>query len=360
MSSVYWHAAYAGKLSTLDCVQITSNFQAGGKFDTLSATQAQYGVFYYYWENTVASSIMPNLLSNTQYSYVLCPTNQLGIIGTATNGTFTTSDNGAQIYEVVISFKAKVTQAALPAIACLFMNYFQLPNLNVVFMDGTTCQSATYIDDNSTYNYQAISLFVYGDRRTDTPSTLYTALSDAINELAVQTVSTFTGTFTEALRSGNVLINYISTTLNSATQQAEPVLDDSKIQTSSDGKSLTISGFSLTSGNGYVYAIASLGGINPPTYNLVRAKQNATKFTVPGANVRYTGTPVSLKIKGLAQNTSYNVYYYASNEDLSQYGKVTDVKYVIAQTGLISATVSAANLVVNIILLLSVILFMIA
>jgi hypothetical protein len=218
-------------------------------------------------------------------------------------------------------------------------------------MDGTTCQKPSYIDDNSTYNYQQISLFVYGDRRTDTPSTLYTALSDAINELAVNSVSTFTGTYKEAMRAGNVLIHYISTTLKSGTQTPNPVLDDTKIQFSSDGTSLTISGFAVTSGNGYIYAIASLGGINPPTYNLVRNKQNATKFTVPGSNVRYTGSPVNLVIKGLQQNTTYNVYYYASNEDLSQYGKVTDVRATTAKTGLIAATVSAGNLVVNMILL---------
>ncbi len=130
---------------------------------------------------------------------------------------------------------------------------------------------------------------------------------------------------------------YQSVVLASAASYLDPEITGT-VTTSSTNDTITLSNLELSSGNGYFYAIADQGSLIYPTYSLIRAKQNATKYTIPGANAHYTGTPTSLTIKGLAQNSTYHVYYYASNEDLSGYGKVIGVEHVLVTTKPTEAT----------------------
>jgi len=128
MCTIYWHVAYQGQLTTTDCEKIRSKYSEGKAFDEFSATQEQYGVFYIYQENVNDVQILGNLLSQTAYSYVLCPSNQSNSLGTATNGTFITDDNGARIQQLEFAFSEPITRDQVQALCCLFKNVFNLPN----------------------------------------------------------------------------------------------------------------------------------------------------------------------------------------------------------------------------------------
>jgi len=129
MAGVYYHIAYEGNLTTHDCLRIRENYEVGTPFDPLSADQAQYGAFFVYNENQIYQFEVDNLLTGQSYSYILCPFNQLDVVGDSTNGTFTTDDNGAGSYVLAFIFAKPITRAQLTAIICVFSRNLELPNL---------------------------------------------------------------------------------------------------------------------------------------------------------------------------------------------------------------------------------------
>ena len=203
---------------------------------------------------------------------------------------------------------------------------------SVVAIDGTTCTTPSYFDSFEEYDYENVIIYVYGDRRTDAIDTLQTKLADKINELSLITSSEFKAKFQDTMRSGGMDGIYQGVTLSAASSYPNPVLTG-EVGYIATNETITLTGLELSSGNGYFYAIADIGSKVFPTYDYIRAKQNATKYPAPGANTHYISpTPARLTISGLSQNTTYNIYYYASNEDLSGYGRVTDVQYLQATT----------------------------
>ena len=129
MAGVYYHIAYEGNLTTTDCLRIRENYEIGTPFDPLSADQAQYGAFFVYNENKTYQFEVDNLLTAQSYSYILCPFNQLDILGDSINGTFTTDDNQAGSYVLAFIFAKPITRAQLTAIICVFSRNLELPNL---------------------------------------------------------------------------------------------------------------------------------------------------------------------------------------------------------------------------------------
>ena len=128
MASVFWHVAYQGKIIT-DCLRVRAKYNEGFTYDPTSATQAQYGVFYVYDETVANSYQITKLISNQAYSYILCPSNQLDVMGGSTQGTFTTKDNQASLYQVILKFSQTITQSQLTSLVCFFNTQLQLPNL---------------------------------------------------------------------------------------------------------------------------------------------------------------------------------------------------------------------------------------
>lgn len=210
----------------------------------------------------------------------------------------------------------------------MFINFSNLSS--VVAMDGTTCNTASYFDSFTIYDYKSLKIYVYGDRRVDTTSTLQTKLADKINDLSLVTSSEFKAKFQDTIRSAGMDSHYQSISLASAASYINPVLTGTVTHTVTNA-SVTLTGLQLSSGNGYFHAIADLGA-TAPSYSLIRSKQNTTRHTVPGSNTYYDGNQATLTITGLQQNTTYNVYYYASNEDLSGYGRTTDVQHLQIKT----------------------------
>ena len=129
MTSVYWHVAYKSKLSTFDCLRIRQKYEEGFTFESTNANQDQYGVFYVYNENQTTTFEIGNLLTSQQYSYILCPINQLDSVGSSIIGVFETQDNQARLFEVIIGFSQSITRDQLTELVCLFSTELQLPNL---------------------------------------------------------------------------------------------------------------------------------------------------------------------------------------------------------------------------------------
>ena len=128
MASVFWHVAYKDEIIT-DCLRVRAKYNEGFTYDSTSAIQAQYGVFYVYNETIKNSYQITNLLSNRVYSYILCPSNQLDVMGGSAQGTFTTQDNNASPYQIILKFSQSITQSQLTSLVCLFNTELQLPNL---------------------------------------------------------------------------------------------------------------------------------------------------------------------------------------------------------------------------------------
>ena len=113
MSAIFYYFAYHGNLETMSCTTIISRYSQGNLYNSLNAFQQQWGVFYIYNPLLYSTQTASNLLSNTQYDYVLCPLNQLEMIGSEINGTFSTSNNGASIYLVTVNFNAPINRACV-------------------------------------------------------------------------------------------------------------------------------------------------------------------------------------------------------------------------------------------------------
>ena len=214
----------------------------------------------------------------------------------------------------------------------------------MVSRDGTTCNVESYFDDFSTYNYENVEFYVYGDRRTNIISSLGTSVTDDINSLGVPAASQFKAKFTQAIKSNGFLSNYLNTNQTTASSFATPVFVTTNVEVTATYDSLTLTNLALSTGWGYFYAIADQGVETFPNYEEIRSKTNSSSYTVPGANVRYMGTPVDLTITGLSPSASYYIYYYASNEDLSQYGRVTAI-YVKTATTSAQPVVKSGSLV---------------
>jgi len=348
MASVYWHVAYENLLSTTTCARVRALYNQGTTYDSSSSTQAQYGVFYIYDETAISSQIISNLLSNEVYSYVLCPANQLDMMGTATTGTFTTSDNTARPDQVTITFTKPITRNQLTILVCLFNTELQVPDRNVVAMDGTSCAQASVFDDFSSFNYQAVTINIYGDRASDFTSATSTLLNQYVTSVQGNTPSDFLTAFNTALRSASLTNLYQSITLVVGPTYSLPVIDTgSDLTITANSSSITVKGFKLSSGAGVFYAVASTDLTNAPTPAQIQGSLDSTSSTVSSANVFFASDSVSLTLTGLLPSTTYNIYYYASTADRTQYARVTSVNYVQKATTKAS-TVSAGRLEISV------------
>lgn len=333
VSAVYWHVAYENDLSTTDCSRVVARYAVGNLYESSSTNQAQYGVFYVYQENAASSQVIGNLLSNQAYSYILCPVNQLDSMGTSTTGTFTTQDNGALLDQVNIQFSQTITRNQLTSLVCLFNSELQLPNLNVVAMDGTSCSTASTFDDFSSFNYNTVIIYVYGDRSSQFTSITSSLLNDFVTSVQTQTPSDFLTAFNQALKAASLTNLYQSITLQVGPTYPLPVIDTTSTVTAiSTDTTIIITGLKLSSGEGVFYAVASTDLVNAPTPLQIQAQTDYSAATVSGANVIFSSSAVSLTLTDLTPNTTYMVYYYASNGDRTQYARVTDVAYIQSTT----------------------------
>mmetsp|Transcript_20321 Transcript_20321/g.17582 ORF Transcript_20321/g.17582 Transcript_20321/m.17582 type:complete len:175 (+) Transcript_20321:4571-5095(+) len=174
MATVYWHVAYEGKLSTEDCNRVRSEALEKEAFDPFSYNQEQFGIAYVYREDDETDFIVKNLLSGTTYSYIVCPYNQLERATDGEIGTFTTASNGFSTVAVNIEFEIPINRAKLAALVCVFTIHLQLPDRNVIAMDGTTCSRATVLDDLSSFDYSDITIYVNANKRSTETQTIQT------------------------------------------------------------------------------------------------------------------------------------------------------------------------------------------
>jgi len=349
MASVYWHVAYENFLSTTTCERVRALYNQGTAYDSTSSTQVQYGVFYVYDENVVSPQVISNLFSNEVYSYVLCPSNQLAALGTATTGTFTTADNTARLDKVTITFTKAITQNQLKILVCLFKTELQVPDRNIVAMDGTSCSQASVFKDFSSFDYQNVVIWIHGDRASDFTSATSTLLTQYVTSVQSTTASDFLTAFNTALRSASLTNLYSTMTLAVGPTYSLPALDSgSSLTVTANATTITVKGFKLN-GDGVIYAVASTDLTNAPSPAQVKASLDYSSSTVPSANALYSGTPVSLTLTGLNPLTTYSIYYFASTADRTQYARVTPVNYIQKATTK-TQTVSATRLEISLVL----------
>jgi len=350
MASVYWHVAYENLLTFTTCEKVRALYNQGTVYDSSSSTQAQYGVFYVYDENVASTQVISNLLSNQVYSYILCPANQLANLGTATTGTFTTADNTARLDKVTVAFTKAITRAQLKILVCLFQTELQVPDRNIVAMDGTSCSQASVFTDFSSFDYQNVVIWIHGNRATDFTSATSTLLTQYVTSVQSSTASDFLTAFNTALRSASLTNLYSSMTLAIGPTYSLPAIDSgSSLTVSANATSITIKGFKLSTGEGVFYAVASTDLTNVPTPAQIKASLDSTGSTIPSANAIYTDNAVSLTLTGLSPLKTYNIYYFASTADRTQYARVTPVASIQKSTTKVQ-TVGANRLEISLVL----------
>ena len=215
-------------------------------------------------------------------------------------------------------------------------------------MDGTSCAQASVFDDFSSFNYQAVTINIYGDRASDFTSATSTLLNQYVTSVQGNTPSDFLTAFNTALRSASLTNLYQSITLVVGPTYSLPVIDTSSDLTiTANSSSITVKGFKLSSGAGVFYAVASTDLTNAPTPAQIQGSLDSTSSTVSSANVFFVSDSVSLTLTGLLPSTPYIIYYYASTADRTQYARVTSVNYVQKATTKAS-TVSAGRLEISV------------
>jgi len=195
-------------------------------------------------------------------------------------------------------------------------------------MDGTTCQDPTILADTSRFDYLNLDIYVSGNKRTDEAQTAATALASWVNSINTKTPSSFRTKFLQTLDATGLTPIFLSTTVEVGPVYTSQSWKDSDPDVNVQATYVTISDIAPTS-SGYVFAIADPGTLNVPKYYQIKKSMNANNDIVPGSNAySENGAAVSIRINGLEPLTTYQIYYYASNLDLSQYSKVTPVRVV--------------------------------
>ena len=219
-------------------------------------------------------------------------------------------------------------------------------------MDGTSCSKASTYSSFTSFDYQNVIIYINGDEANDLTSTLGTTLSALVTVAQAKT----SAEFNQVLKVSGIDKAFTSINLLAATSSPAPVIDtSSKLTTTSDSTSVTVTGFKLSSGDGIFFGIATTDTSIVPTQNQIRAKLDGTGSAASGFNVLYSstgGTSVKMVFSNLEPETAYLIYYYATNNDRTQYAKVTDVAYVTKTTRSAAAAVSASRVEVSFIAVL--------
>lgn len=194
-------------------------------------------------------------------------------------------------------------------------------------MDGTSCETSSVLDDKSSFDYKSISIYINGDRSSTFTDTVESSLIIDVQNVSSQTTSTFLTTFNQGLRGAGISTYYRSISLNTGITYNLPTFPSTsyKASTTIFDTKVTLYGLELSSGPGIFYAIATTDTTTVPTQAQIRAKKNGLSVTSSGGNVLFNSASVSITLTGLKDDTDYLIYYYASNADLTQYVRVTDV-----------------------------------
>jgi len=216
-------------------------------------------------------------------------------------------------------------------------------------MDGTSCTTPSVFDNFDSFSYTTVTIYIYGDRSSEFDSVTSTLLNQAVTSVQTQTPSDFLTAFNQALRAASLTSLYQAITLQVGPTYTLPVIDTSSVvTTTSTDTTITVNGLKLSSGEGVFYAVASTS-TNLPTALQVKARLQASGTTVSGANAIFQTGEVSLTLINLTPETTYTVYYFASNADRTQYSRVTEVEYIQSTTEK-AKTVSASRVEVSLLL----------
>ena len=217
-------------------------------------------------------------------------------------------------------------------------------------MDGTSCTEPSVFDNFAEFSYSLVTIYIHGDRASEFNSVTSVLLNQCITSVQTQTPSDFLTAFNQALRAASLTNLYQAITLQVGPTYPLPVIDTSSaITATSTDTTITVTGLKLSSGEGVFYAVASEDLIETPTAGQIQNRLQASDTTVSGANVIYSSAEVSLTLTDLTPETTYMIYYYASNGDRTQYARVTEVGY-IQSTTLKAQTVSASRVEVSLLL----------
>ena len=223
-------------------------------------------------------------------------------------------------------------------------------------MDGTSCSKASTFSSFSSFDYQNVIIYINGDEASDFTSTVGATLAQFVTTVQTKNPSTFLTDFNQVLRVAGIDKYFTSISLLASTPSPAPVIDSSsKLTTTSDSTSVTVSGFRLSSGDGIFFAIATTDTTLVPTQAQIKANLDGTGSSASGYNVLYTygaSSTVKMVLSNLEPETTYMIYYYAANNDRTQYAKVTSVAYVTKTTRSAPNAVSASRVEVSFIAML--------
>ena len=220
-------------------------------------------------------------------------------------------------------------------------------------MDGTTCASPSSLQSFGWFDYKNVVIYVYGDKRSDLMSNTGTLLAQYVDSVNRQNSTTFLYDFNQALSGAGVLTAFKTITLQLAQTFNAPTQNlNTAITVKSRDTAITVSGLVLSSGPGIFYAIADSANDGAPTRSQVRIMNNAVGDEVPGTAEVTAGSAVTLVLTQLEPNTLYNVWYYGTNSDPTQYAAVTAMQNIKVKTKAPGIGFGASKLEMNLVLIL--------
>lgn len=195
------------------------------------------------------------------------------------------------------------------------------------------------------------SVYVFGDRSIDEPSTVASDLANNIALIYAKTIDTFYTRFRDSLTSVSAWNLFTSIEMATSASYPIPELAPSTGLTAKTGVSwISISGFSLTSGTGIIYCTYNNDTLLViPTNTQVYSGQNASSSYVSTINAWYNGTALTLNFSSLEANTTYMFYVTARNNNLGPYYRLSK-PYGVNYTTEITAATHASRLSIQLIL----------
>lgn len=224
-------------------------------------------------------------------------------------------------------------------------------------MDGTSCSVTSTYSSFSSFDYKNPVIYINGNEASDYTSYTGTTLNNDVISVQAKTPSTFLTNFNQALKVAGIDTYFSSITLAANTPSPAPVIDNTTVTLSStsDYQSVTVTGFKLSSGNGIFYGIATTDTTTVPSQYQIRKGLDGTGASVSSTNVLYTSatdTTVQMTFSKLDPVTTYMIYYYAANDDKTQYAQLTTVRYTSKTTRSAPVAVSASRVEVGFVALL--------